>query len=474
MMRGRGERPATRPSAVLRSTGFGDAAVEETARLTESIKELLSGGREERLGQILEDAYPADVATALRELPVPERVHVFRLLPPTQAGAVLSELDDQTLLELVRALDEHEVSRILDRMPPDHVVEVVEELPKEQADKILDLMEEEKSEEVQELLEYPENTAGRLMSREFVAVHENATVAQAIEHIRKAATGDDAFYLYVVDDHDHLVGLVPLHRLLTADPAVPVRAIRKEDVESVPVDTDQEEVARLVQRYNVIEVPVVDGNHRLLGTISVDDVIDVIHEEATEDIQRLGGVPGDETVLDPPEAVFAKRLVWRMINLGTAVLAASVIGVFETSIQALATLAVFMPIVASMGGIGTTQTATVVIRGIALGEMTAGVLRRVLYKEVWLAFMTGMANGLVLALIAYLWKGSWLLAIILGVALVFNMVVAAVVGTLVPIALKTFRVDPAIASSVIITTFTDVCGFFSFLGLATLMIRFLL
>jgi len=448
--------------------------VEETARLTESIKELLSGGREERLGQILEDAYPADVATALRELPVPERVHVFRLLPPTQAGAVLSELDDQTLLELVRALDEHEVSRILDRMPPDHVVEVVEELPKEQADKILDLMEEEKSEEVQELLEYPENTAGRLMSREFVAVHENATVAQAIEHIRKAATGDDAFYLYVVDDHDHLVGLVPLHRLLTADPAVPVRAIRKEDVESVPVDTDQEEVARLVQRYNVIEVPVVDGNHRLLGTISVDDVIDVIHEEATEDIQRLGGVPGDETVLDPPEAVFAKRLVWRMINLGTAVLAASVIGVFETSIQALATLAVFMPIVASMGGIGTTQTATVVIRGIALGEMTAGVLRRVLYKEVWLAFMTGMANGLVLALIAYLWKGSWLLAIILGVALVFNMVVAAVVGTLVPIALKTFRVDPAIASSVIITTFTDVCGFFSFLGLATLMIRFLL
>jgi magnesium transporter len=359
-------------------------------------------------------------------------------------------------------------------MPPDHVVEVVEELPKEQADKILDLMEEEKSEEVQELLEYPENTAGRLMSREFVAVHENTTVAQAIEHIRKAATGDDAFYLYVVDDHDHLVGLVPLHRLLTADPALPVQAIRKEEVESVGADTDQEEVARLVQRYNVIEVPVVDGNHRLLGTISVDDVIDVIHEEATEDIQRLGGVAGDETLLDPPEAVFAKRLVWRLVNLGTAVLAASVIGVFETSIQALATLAIFMPIVASMGGIGTTQTATVVIRGIALGEMTAGVLRRVLWKEVWLAFMTGLANGLVLALIAYLWKGSWLLAVILGVALVFNMVVAAVVGTLVPIALKTFRVDPAIASSVIITTFTDVFGFFSFLGLATLLIRFLL
>jgi magnesium transporter len=448
--------------------------VEEPARLTESIKELLSGAREERLGQILEDAHSADIGSALRELTVPERVHVFRLLPATQAGDVLSELDDQTRLELMRALDEHEVSRILDRMPPDHVVEVVEELPKEQADKLLDLMEEEKSEEVQELLEYPENTAGRLMSHEYVAVHENATVAHAIEHIRKAASGDDAFYLYVIDDHEHLVGLVPLHRLLTADPAMPVRGICKEDVESVPVDTDQEEVARLVQRYNLIEVPVVDGTHRLLGTISVDDVIDVIHEEATEDIQRLGGVPGDETVLDPPEQVFTKRLVWRLINLGTAVLAASVIGLFETSIQALATLAIFMPIVASMGGIGTTQTATVVVRGIALGEMTAGVLRRVLWKETWLGFTTGVANGLVLALIAYLWKGGWLLALILGVALVFNMVVAAVVGTLVPLALKMFRVDPAIASSVIITTFTDVCGFFSFLGLATLLMRFLL
>jgi magnesium transporter len=448
--------------------------VEETARLTESIKELLGGGREERLGQVLEDAYPADIATALRELPVPERVHVFRLLAPTQAGDVLSELDDQTLLELVRALDEHEVSRILDRMPPDHVVEVVEELPKEQADKILDLLEEEKSEEVQELLEYPENTAGRLMSREFVAVHENATVAQAIDHIRKAASGDDAFYLYVVDDHDHLVGLVPLHRLLTAEPTMPVRAIRREDLESVTVDTDQEEVARLVQRYNVIEVPVVDSSHRLLGTISVDDVIDVIHEEATEDIQRLGGVPGDETVLDPPERVFTKRLIWRLINLGTATLAASVIGLFESSIQALATLAIFMPIVASMGGIGTTQTATVVIRGIALGEMTAGILARVLWKEVRLGFLTGLANGLVLAVIAYLWKGSSLLAFILGVSLVCNLAVAAVVGTLVPIALKAFRIDPAIASSVILTAFTDVFGFFSFLGLATLLIRYLL
>jgi magnesium transporter len=446
----------------------------ETERLTESVKELLESGRDDRLTDILADAHAADVSSVMRELPLDDRVRVFRLLAPEHAGDVLSELGDQTLLDLVSVLDEHEVSRILDHMQSDHVVEVVEELPREQAEKILDLMEEEKSEEVHELLEYGEGTAGRLMSTTLVAVHEGLTVAQAIEHIRKSASGDDAFYLYVIDDHEHLVGLVPLHRLLTADPATPVRLIRDEDVESVSVDTDQEEVARLVQRYNLREVPVVDGSHRLLGTISVDNVIDVIREEATEDIQRLGGVAGDETVIDPPRAVFPKRLIWRLINLGTAVLAASVIGLFETSIQALATLAVFMPIVASMGGIGTTQTATVVVRGIALGDMTSGVLIRVLRKELWLGATTGLVNGLVVAGIAYLWKGQLLLSLLLGLALWLNMLVAAVVGTLVPIALKTFRVDPAIASSVIITTFTDVFGFFSFLGLATLLIRFLL
>jgi len=448
--------------------------VSETERLTESVKELLGGGRDERLAGILENAHAADISSVLRELPLPDQVRLFRLLSSQHAGEVLSELDDPTQRELLRALDEQEVSRVLDQMPADDVVEVVEELPKEEAEKILDLMAEEKSEEVQELLEYREGTAGRLMSPNVVAVHEAATVAQAIEHIRKSKSGDDAFYVYVVDDHDHLVGFVPLHRLLTADPRTPIHAIRNADVESVAVDTDQEEVARLVERYDLVQVPVVDASRRLLGAIGVDDVIDIIHEEATEDIQRLGGVAGDETVLDPPEAVFTKRLVWRLINLGTAVLAASVIGLFESSIRSLALLAVFMPIVASMGGIGTTQTATVVVRGIALGEVSRAVLGRVLWKELWLGLTTGAANGLVIAAIAYLWKGQILLSLILGVALLFNMLVAAVVGTLVPIALKAFRIDPAIASSVIITTFTDVFGFFSFLGLATVLIRFLL
>ncbi|MBI3028044.1 MAG: magnesium transporter [Candidatus Rokubacteria bacterium] len=448
--------------------------MEEPFRLTEDVKDLLDTDRTERLAQLLAESHPADVSRALRELPVEQQTTVFRLLSGEQAGSVLHEMDDQTLLELVRALDEVELSGILEQMPADNAAQVVDELPAEQAEKVLDLMKEEKSEEVQGLLEYGEKTAGRIMSPEFVAVHEEMSVAQALDHVRKSASSEHAFYLYVVDGHDHLVGVVPLRRLITADPATPIRLIRHEDVVSVTPETDQEEVAHLVAKYNLLAVPVVDGDRRLLGTVTVDDVIDVIQQEATEDIQRFGGAAGDETVLDPPRAVFTKRLVWRFVNLATAILAASVIGLFEGSIQSLATLAVFMPIVASMGGIGTTQTATVVVRGIALGDMTASVLLRVLRKEVTLGLTTGAVNGAVMAVIAYLWKGQLLLSLILGVALTFNMLVAAVVGTLVPLALKTFRLDPAIASSVIITTFTDVFGFFSFLGLATLLMKFLL
>jgi magnesium transporter len=448
--------------------------MEDTARLGETVRELLATGRPERLAPLLEEAHPADIAATLRDLPVVEQVLVFRLLNPEQAGLVLAELDDQQLLDLVRALDEVEISSILDRMPPDDAAQVVDELPEEQAEKVLDLMKEEKSEDIQELLEYGEKTAGRIMSPEVLAVHENLSVGQTIAEVRKAPAAESAHSLYVVDDHDHLVGVLPLRRLITADLATPVRLIcQQEDVVSVTPETDQEEVARLVAKYDLVSVPVVDRDHRLLGVITVDDVIDVISEEATEDIQRLAGAGGDETVFDSPRTVFPRRLLWRVINLGTATLAASVIGLFEGSIQAVATLAVFMPIVASMGGIGTTQTATVVIRGLALGDMTSGHVWRVLRKELALAASTGATNAALMGLIAYLWKGQLLLAVIVGVALLFNMLVAATVGVVIPLLLKTFRVDPAIASSVIVTTFTDVCGFFSFLGLATLLIRYL-
>lgn len=448
--------------------------MEETGRFAEEIRSLLERENLEQVHRLLESAHAADVAAIFPHLEVQDKARVLRLLNPDQAGQVLTEMDDQSLLELVNSLDEAELSGILDLMPADNAAAVVSDLPEEQAERVLDLMAEEESEDVQELLRYKEDTAGRIMSPEFVAVNEEMSVGQSLEYIRKAASAEGMFYLYVVDSHDHLVGVIPLRRLITADPSTLVRMILQRDVVSVTPDTDQEEVARMVTKYNLLAIPVVSKEHRLLGTITVDDVIDVIHDEATEDIHRFAGVSEDETVLDPPQAVFTRRLVWRLVNLATAILAASVIGLFEESIQSLATLAIFMPIVASMGGIGTTQTATVVVRGIALGDMTASVLWRVLRKEILLGLTTGAANGVVMAAIAYIWKGRLLLSLILGVALTFNMLVAAVVGTLVPLALKAFRLDPAIASGVIIIAFTDVFGFFSFLGLATVLIRHLL
>jgi magnesium transporter len=448
--------------------------MERTDQLSEALRTLLDEEAAPRLDDLVRETHPADLAHALHDLPEPDQIRLLRLLGRDQAGAVLHELDDTTRAALVQGLDSTELSGILDRMPIDNAAAVIEDLPDERMEKVLELLPEAKAEEVQELLEYGEQTAGRIMSPRVVAINEDATVAEAISHIRETASGEQQFYLYVLDHHEHLVGVVPFRRLLTAQPTTPVKAIATGDVIRVTADTDQEAVAQVVTKYRLVAIPVVDGIGRLLGTITVDDILDIVQAEATEDIQRLGGVAGDETVFDAPRTVFRRRVVWLLINLGTAILAASVIGLFEGSIQTLAALAVFMPIVASMGGIGTTQTSTVVIRGLALGEMRAAHVHRVLRKELCLAATTSFANAAAMMVIAYLWKRQFLLSVILGAALVLNMLVAAVVGVVIPVALKVFRIDPAIASSVIITTFTDVFGFFSFLGLATLLMRFLL
>ena len=425
------------------------------------------------LQDLLGEMHPADLAGALRELELGEQVTVLRQLPGVQAGAVLYAMDDGSRRALMEALDQGEISRIVDQMPPDEAADVVDTLPDELASRVLHELPPAEAEEIQDLLRYGESTAGGIMTPEFVAVHEDMTVGQALDHLRKSVTGEGLFHVYVVDDHDHLVGLVPLRRLITADPTTPVHAIRRTEVVSVAADTDQEEVARLATKHHLLAVPVVDRTNRLLGTVTIDDVIDVIHEEATEDIHRLGGVSADETIFDPTGKVVRRRLFWLLVNLPTAVLAATVVGLFEPSIQALAALAVFMPIVAGMGGNAGIQTFTVIVRAIALGDLTLANTRKVLYREAIIGLANGIGAGTVAGLIAYVWKGDALLGVILGVAMIANMLVAALAGTLVPVALKMLRIDPAVATGVVVTTFTDCSGFLSFLGLATLLLRFL-
>jgi magnesium transporter len=263
--------------------------MESHERVREAAENIVKGIDDARDRAVIEDAHPEDLAQALGHLPVPNLVGIFRLLRPEQASNLLSALDDETLIQLVQGLEDVEVADSRNRLPAEEAADIVEELPEEQAEKILDLMEDDKSEDVQELLEYPEQSAGRLMSPEVVAVHESSTVEDAIQHIRKSVHDEKAFELYVVDDHRHLVGVVPLRRLLVAAPRTRILAVRNEDVVSVTPETDREEVARVVAKYDLVSVPVVDGQHRLVGTISVDDVIDIVGEEASEDIFRIAG-----------------------------------------------------------------------------------------------------------------------------------------------------------------------------------------
>src|SRR5215472_1020620 len=370
---------------------IGDRVMPESDRLLEAARGVALGTADHRDRTLFEDAHPADVAAVLRQVPLGDQVVIFRTLSQERAGEVLAEMDDHGLLELVRALDELEVSRILDEMPP------------EQAEKILDLMQEEKSEEVQEILEYPEHSAGRLMSPDFVAVNERSTVEQAIDHVRKSVSEERAFELYVVDDHRHLVGVVPLRRLLIAHPSSPVFAVREENVVSVTPEMDREEVARLVAKYDLVTVPVVDGQHRLVGTIAVDDVIDILHEEASEDIFRIAGSDAAELERRSPQQIALLRLPWVLATLMIELGAGVVIHYFDRTLSKVILLASFMPVIQAISGNTGLQSVTMVVRGLATGQVQLNRWWEPLWRQVQTSAILGAVCGLAVGLIGLLW-----------------------------------------------------------------------
>jgi magnesium transporter len=349
---------------------------------------------------------------------------------------------------------------------------LIDHLPEELSTAVLELMGRKESGEVENLLEYPEQTAGRIMNPHVFALAEDMTVGEAITALQSSRDVEMVFYLYIVDARGHLVGVTSLRRLLLVSPETPLKRIMTADPSSARVDTDQEDVARLVASYNLLAVPVVDEHNKLVGVITVDDVIDVIKDEATEDLYRLAGVSSDERVFTPASESLRKRMPWLIVNLATAFLAAAVVGVFQETIAGWVALAVFMPIVAGMGGNAATQTLTVIIRGLALGELTWTNSRKALFKNLLVGVGNGLVTGTIAAVVAWIMNGDFRLGIILGLAMVINLFVAGLVGTLIPLGLKALKIDPALASAVFITTFTDVCGFASFLGLASLFTRY--
>jgi magnesium transporter len=445
----------------------------EPARMLDTVRGLLEDGRTERLAELLEEAHPADLSHVLRELPLPEQVSIFRTLRPAHAGAVLSELDDQTLLDLVRALDVVEVSRVLDQMPADHAAEVVDELPEEQAEQILDLMKEEKSEEVQELLEYGDQTAGRLMSRDVVAVHEATTVAQAIEHIRKSASEERSFELYVVDDHAHLVGVVPLRRLVTADPETPVRAVLSDDVVTVGPDTDQEEVARIVAKYDLVAVPVVDERRRLLGAVSVEDVIDIMGEEASEDIFRLAGSDAAELERRSPSRIALMRLPWVLTTLVIELCAGVVIHRFDATLSKVILLASFMPVIQAISGNTGLQSVTMVVRGLATGHVQLARWWEPLWRQTKTSSILGGVCASMVAIVGYAWHGTPAFAFTVGWSMFVSVILSGLAGTGIPMLSKALGFDPALTAGPFETAFQDLVGVTIFLSLATLLLGWL-
>ena len=442
----------------------------------DSVRRLQRLGATANLVNLLHKQHPADLAQVFSELAEKDRATSFSLLVERNsklAMEALSELGPEGGAALLADRSPEEIARLLHDLPSDDAAAIIDNLPETLSAAVLELIEKRPGDEVGELLEYDEQTAGRIMNPKVFALSEDMTAGEAITTLQGARDVEMVFYLYVVDARRHLVGVISLRRLLLVPPSTPLKRIMTTDLTSVRTDTDQEEVARLVASYNLLAIPVVDEENKLVGVITVDDVIDVIKDEATEDVYRLAGVAGDDRVFSTAFESLRKRVPWLEVNLVTAFFAASVVAMFEPAIAALPVLAVFMPVVAGMGGNAGTQTLTVIVRGIALGELTWANSRKALFKEAAVGLGNGFACGLVGWIVVWIWKGDVWLGAILCAAMVINMFVAATAGTLIPLALRAMKVDPALASSVFITTLTDVFGFASWLGLSTVFLKYL-
>jgi magnesium transporter len=439
----------------------------------DSVRRLIRLGATANLVNLLHKQHPADLAQVFAELGEKDRATSFALLVERNsklAMEALSELGPEGGAALLADRSAEEIARLLHDLPSDDAAAIIDNLPEALSASVLELIEKRPGDEVGELLEYDEQTAGRIMNPKVFALSEDMTAGEAITTLQGARDVEMVFYLYVVDVRRHLVGVISLRRLLLVPPSTPLKRIMTTDLTSVRTDTDQEEVARLVASYNLLAIPVVDEENKLIGVITVDDVIDVIKDEATEDVYRLAGVAGDDRVFSTASESLRKRVPWLEVNLVTAFFAASVVALFEGGIKNVPALAVFMPVVAGMGGNAATQTLTVIVRGIALGELTWANSRKALFKEAAVGLGNGVACGVVGMLVVWAWKGNLWLGAILCAAMIVNMFVAAIAGTLIPLSLRAMKVDPALASSVFITTLTDVFGFASWLGLSTLFL----
>lgn len=436
----------------------------------EALRQLVLENDKDGLLAEFKDRHEADIAEIITVLQPDLRRNLIELVGAELAPEVFAELDDNIRDEAVETIDTDTLVATVQSLDSDDAVFVLEDMDEAERDEVLQQIPRTDRLVLQRALDFPEDSAGRLMQSEFISVPPFWTVGQTIDYLRETDDLPDEFLeLYVTDPTHTPVGVVHLAEILRAQRPIAMEMLLHDDFTMIEATTDREDVARLFERYNLVSAPVVDEDQRLIGVITADDVFEVIAEEAGEDILRLGGV-GDETVTDTVFEAARGRVSWLFLNLLTAIAASLVIGLFDGSIEQMVALAVLMPIVASMGGNAGTQTLTITVRALATQELLAVNAARVVYRELGIGFLNGFVFAVVAGIVGALWFNDTMLGAVLAAAMVVNLVVAALAGILIPIGLHRADIDPAIASSVFVTTVTDVIGFFAFLGFATIFL----
>ncbi len=441
-----------------------------------SARKFINMGALSRLWNLVRNLHAADIASLMNHLITREKLILLKTINKNdkeKGGEVLSELVPEDAADLLKELPVEQISEVLQEIAPDDVPPILQQLPDEMQNAVLAAMEKKPSEDVKELLLYEEETAGRIMSPNFYALNENTNVSDAITAMQLEGDVESAFYLYVIDDQERLRGVVSLRQLLFARPNTPLKNIVTKEIISVHTETDQEVVARNVAAYNLVAIPVVDSNNKLVGVVTVDDVIDVIDKEATEDMYKMVSLDTSDRIQDSAFSSIKKRLPFLLFSLLTASLAPWVIKHFTGTIEKAVQLAVFMPLVAALGGIAGNQTIAIIVREIAIGQINWISAKKALFKELLVGIGNGLVIGSILGLVSYALINNPYFGLVLGLAIIVNLFIAALVGTLIPLVLKLIHLDPALGSVNLLTMCTDSIGFLTFLGLGTLFLTYL-
>jgi magnesium transporter len=443
--------------------------------VVENIIDNTARSRLKFLGAALENAHPAEIADAMRNLDPRTQELIMDLLSPEDAGEALlalRDIDEGAGIDLAEELASDELSEMLNVMEPDDATDVVADLPKEGVAEVLDLMDKEGSKRVQELLKYPEDTAGGIMTSEFAYLGADITTDEAIQHLREHIPRRQIFYVYVTGEAGELLGIVPLHRLIAGDPNMRLRDLVLTSVISVTPYTDREEAASLVTHYDMLALPVVDEKNRLLGVITIDDAMDALQEEATEDIYKLAGTSNDELLSKSAFKVAQIRLPWLFVCLIGSLFSGLVIRLFSGTLSQAVAIASFIPAIMAMGGNTGLQSSTATVRGIATGYISLSRVSGLILKEIRTALLMGVACGIIMALVSFAWSGGLMvMGLAVGLSIFIAMSLSATMGTLIPITFKRINVDPAVASGPFITMINDITGLLIYLTLVTILIN---